>query len=57
MLTTIIGILMLFVGVGMGYWFASFTKIYDLKQQNAQFKAKVDRLQDLVDYYENKPTK
>lgn len=58
MLVLIIITLLLFVSIGisLGYWFADLTKISKLQNQNAQLKARVDRLQTLVDYYEGKPT-
>ena len=58
MLILVIIALILFVGIGIGvgYWFADLTKISNLRCQNAQLKAKVDKLQTLVDYYEGKPT-
>ena len=54
MITTIIGILALFIGVGMGYLFADFTKIRDLLNQKAQLKGRCEQLEALVDYYEHK---
>lgn len=53
-LITIIGIFALLVGIALGYWFADFTKIRDLIYQKSQLKAKVERLEDLVAYLENK---
>ena len=54
MITIIIGISALLAGLGMGYWFADFTKIRDLLIREAQLKAKCEKLKALVDYYENK---
>ena len=56
-MTTIIGISAFLIGIGMGYWFADFTKIRDLVNQKAQLKAKCEALKTLVDYYENKDKK
>lgn len=50
----IIGILALIVGVAMGYWLADIIRIRDLREQNAQLKARCEHLEDVIDYYENK---
>lgn len=44
-------ILALIVGIAMGYWLADIIRIRDLKNQNAELKA---RIIDLIEYYENK---
>ena len=43
-----------FVGIVLGAWFMDFTKASDLKRQNAQLKAEVDMLQELVNYHEGR---
>lgn len=53
-LIIIIGISALLIGIGIGYWFACYTEIIDLKNQRAQLKGRCDMLEDLVTYYESK---
>lgn len=53
-MVTIVGIFALLIGIGMGYWFADFTKIRDLIYQKSLLKGKCERLEALVEYYENK---
>lgn len=53
----IIGMLTLLIGIGMGYWFADFTKIRDLLNQKAQLKARCEQLETIVNDYKNKDKK
>ena len=53
-LIAIIGISALLIGIGIGYWFACYTEIIDLKSQRAQLKGRCEMLEDLVAYYESK---
>lgn len=54
MVIVIVSLLALFIGVAMGYWLAWIICISDLMNAKAQLKARVDALEELVEYYEGK---
>lgn len=50
-------LMLVVIGIGIGYWFAQMREIYDIRWEVSFLSARVSKLQDLVDYYEEKEPK